>query len=290
MQKWGITDTKSWTVKELKSLILSKGGTPGDFFSHVLQQYRLDADSPDYALRTYIYNTGKFDLSDSTVIDFNTSKPGVPPDMRNISFVPEDDNFDFIGGGAGGGGITQLGSDVVLKPAIDPQELGKKVEITFSQNSLRNIPVKNVEVPYGPDDFNRDSQAYQKILLSPKVGAAYALPAMLGVIADLTTTKTIEYDRGSWSILYGSAGDDVLHASSDRSNNILVGGAGNDLLVGNGLANILIAGSGDDTLKGGVGFDQYVLTADGGRTQSTTMTVEVAYRSMAMCTGAVLLS
>ncbi|WP_157771922.1 calcium-binding protein [Ralstonia solanacearum] len=265
MQKWGITDTKSWTVKELKSLILSKGGTPGDFFSHVLQQYRLDADSPDYALRTYIYNTGKLDLSDSTVIDFNTSKPGVPPDMRNISFVPEDDNFDFIGGGAGGGGITQLGNDVVLKPAIDPQELGKKVEITFSQNSLKNIPVKNVEVPYGPDDFNRDSQAYQKILLSPKVGAAYALPAMLGVIADLTTTKTIEYDRDSWSILYGSAGDDVLRASSDRSNNILVGGAGNDLLVGNGLANILIAGSGDDTLKGGVGFDQYVLTADGGK-------------------------
>ncbi|WP_407058960.1 hypothetical protein ACKZDW_21140 [Ralstonia syzygii subsp. celebesensis] len=108
---------------------------------------------------------------------------------------------------------------------------------------------------------------------------------MLGVIADLTATKTIEYDRGSWSILYGSAGDDVLHAASDRSNNILVGGAGNDLLVGNDLANILIAGSGDDTLKGGVGFDQYVLTSDGGRTQSTTMTVEVAYRSTAMCTG-----
>ncbi|MHA6844417.1 calcium-binding protein [Ralstonia syzygii] len=265
MQKWGITDTKSWTVKELKSLILSKGGTPGDFFSHVLQQYRLDAGSPDYALRTYIYNTGKFDLSDSTVIDFNTSKPGVPPDMRNISFVPEDDNFDFIGGGTGDGGITQLGNDVVLKPAIDPQELGKKVEIAFSQNSLRNIPVKNVEVAYGPDDFSRDSQAYQKILLSPNVGVAYALPAMLGVIADLTATKTIEYDRDSWNIIYGSAGDDVLNASSDRSNDILVGGPGNDLLVGNDLANILIAGSGDDTLKGGAGFDQYVLTSDGGK-------------------------
>ncbi|MFV8484843.1 hypothetical protein ACNRBW_02480, partial [Ralstonia pseudosolanacearum] len=45
---------------------------------------------------------------------------------------------------------------------------------------------------------------------------------------------------------------------------ILVGGPGNDLLAGNGLANILMAGTGNDTLKGGVGYNEYDLVADGG--------------------------
>lgn len=75
VRKWGIETTRSWTVGELKALILREGGTLGDFFTHTLQQYRIDAGSLDYAQRTYIYNSEKFDLSDSTKIDFNTPSP-----------------------------------------------------------------------------------------------------------------------------------------------------------------------------------------------------------------------
>ncbi len=257
MRKWGITDSQPWTVGELEEKI-GKDNIKG-FFKHTLYQYQLDSGVSDYAERTYIYNSEKFDLSPDTVVVFNTSKPNASPELRNISFIPEDDNFDFAGGG---GVVTAVGNGLVLKPTIDPQNIGSTVTINFDGSSIENIPVRNES--YGLNDFNADSSIYKGILSSSIASAFAANGAMRGVIDGLISTKTIEYEREGWKIVYGTTGDDKLHAPLG-SKSILVGGPGNDLLVGDGLANILIAGGGDDTLKGGVGYDEYELVSDGGR-------------------------
>ena len=259
VRKWDIDTTKTWTVGEIKAIILRKGGTLGDFFTHSLQQYRLDASSSDYAQRTYIYNSEKFDLSDSTKVNFNTASPTGTPYMEDVSFVPQNDNFDFSGGGQ----ITQAGNDIVLKPAIDPQGIGRQVGIVFDQNSIGSVPVRNLI--YTKNTYSDDSLAYRDIELIPNVGAVYALPAMLGVVNDLSTANVIEYQRDGGQIIYGSTGDDALSAPSAWSKYILVGGAGNDTLVGNNLADIFVAGGGNNLLKGGVGVDQYIISADGGK-------------------------
>lgn len=257
MRKWGITDSQPWTVGELEEKI-GKDNIKG-FFKHTLYQYQLDSGVSDYAERTYIYNSEKFDLSPNTVVVFNTSKPNASPELRNISFIPEDDNFDFAGGG---GVVTAVGNGLVLKPTIDPQNIGSTVTINFDGSSIENIPVRNES--YGLNEFNADSSIYKGILSSSIASAFAANGAMRGVIDGLISTKTIEYEREGWKIVYGTTGDDKLHAPLG-SKSILVGGPGNDLLVGDGLANILIAGGGDDTLKGGVGYDEYELVSDGGR-------------------------
>ncbi|MFM5463939.1 VCBS domain-containing protein, partial [Aeromonas simiae] len=55
-------------------------------------------------------------------------------------------------------------------------------------------------------------------------------------------------------ILYGQGGDDELHG--DAGNDILFGGSGNDLLAGDEGNDQLDGGSGHDTLQGGSGNDQ----------------------------------
>lgn len=257
MQKWGITDEHPWTVGELEDKI-GKENLKG-FFKHTLYQYKLDVNSSDYAARTYIYNSENFDLSRDTAVSFNTSEPNTPPQLFNVAFVPEADNFDFEGGG---GVVTAVGNGLVLKPAIDFQNIGKKVTINFDEDSISRIPKRNTY--YGPNDFSNDSTEYAKILAGFSGSALAANGAMRGVIDNLISTKTIEYERDGWKIVYGTTADDKLQAAAASSKSILVGGPGNDLLAGNGLANILMAGTGNDTLKGGVGYNEYDLVADGG--------------------------
>ncbi len=257
MQKWGITDEHPWTVGELEDKI-GKENLKG-FFKHTLYQYKLDVNSSDYAARTYIYNSENFDLSRDTAVSFNTSEPNTPPQLFNVAFVPEADNFDFEGGG---GVVTAVGNGLVLKPAIDSQNIGKKVTINFDEDSISRIPKRNTY--YGPNDFSNDSTEYAKILAGFSGSALAANGAMRGVIDNLISTKTIEYERDGWKIVYGTTADDKLQAAAASSKSILVGGPGNDLLAGNGLANILMAGTGNDTLKGGVGYNEYDLVADGG--------------------------
>ncbi|MGC0094495.1 hypothetical protein ACPPTV_00360, partial [Ralstonia pseudosolanacearum] len=257
MQKWGITDEHPWTVGELEDKI-GRENLKG-FFKHTLYQYKLDVKSSDYAARTYIYNSENFDLSRDTAVSFNTSEPNTPPQLFNVAFVPEADNFDFEGGG---GVVTTVGNGLVLKPAIDPQNIGKNVTINFDEDSISRIPKRNTY--YGPNDFSNDSTEYTKILAGFSGSALAANGAMRGVIDNLISTKTIEYERDGWKIVYGTTADDKLQAAAASSKSILVGGPGNDLLAGNGLANILMAGVGNDTLNGGIGYNEYDLVADGG--------------------------
>jgi hypothetical protein len=57
------------------------------------------------------------------------------------------------------------------------------------------------------------------------------------------------------AVLFGGAGDDTLDAQGSIAANVLVGGSGNDTLLGGSGNDILIGGLGNDTLKGNGGDD-----------------------------------
>lgn len=119
MNKFGITDAHPWTIGGLKQHILQQGGKTGDFFKHVLQQYRLNTGSPDYSLRMNIYNSQKFELSDNTTINFNTST-NTPPKITDVSFAPESENFDFKGGGK----LVQTGNELINQKILIRNQSG----------------------------------------------------------------------------------------------------------------------------------------------------------------------
>ncbi|MFV8485617.1 hypothetical protein, partial [Ralstonia pseudosolanacearum] len=129
-----------------------------------------------------------------------------------MAFVPEADNFDFEGGG---GVVTAVGNGLVLKPAIDSQNIGKKVTINFDEDSISRITKRNTY--YGPNDFSNDSTEYAKILAGFSGSALAANGAMRGVIDNLISTKTIEYERDGWKIVYGTTADDKLQAAAASS-------------------------------------------------------------------------
>jgi serralysin len=74
--------------------------------------------------------------------------------------------------------------------------------------------------------------------------------------AALTATESVYVDL-DYGRAYQWLGDGEVLAGSDTLIGIenVLGGAGNDWLVGDGLANVLAGGSGDDYLQGGAGND-----------------------------------
>jgi Ca2+-binding RTX toxin-like protein len=94
----------------------------------------------------------------------------------------------------------------------------------------------------------------------------------------LTGVEFITAQGGSFAVLTGGAGNDVLTASNswtflfggDGADNLtggtgydnLVGGNGNDTLSGNAGNDTLIGGAGNDILTGGVGADKFVFNSN----------------------------
>lgn len=248
----GLVDDHPYTIGELKKNAVKLGLKLGDHFNHVLQQLRLDPTSADYAARTYIYNSQIFSLSDSTVVVFNTSK-NINPVLQNVSIVPQPEDFDFVGGGF----FTNLGNGKLIRD-IDPQAIGKTILIKYDNSLPSTIDY------YRSNDFIADQKTFSSKIVSELAGLASALPAMLGVVEDLNLSKTIEYVRNNKKIVYGSIGKDVKIQTSSDSAYILVGGAGNDLLVGAGLDDVMMGGKDDDRLRGGGGVDKYLFSKDDG--------------------------
>jgi Ca2+-binding RTX toxin-like protein len=66
-----------------------------------------------------------------------------------------------------------------------------------------------------------------------------------------------EVTDGTKANVFGRAGNDVLKATSDPDGSIILGNAGDDVLIGGNFADLLTGGLGDDRLTGGGGADQF---------------------------------
>jgi Ca2+-binding RTX toxin-like protein len=118
-------------------------------------------------------------------------------------------------------------------------------------------------IPY--DHVSRIRSAGSSLMVDFK-NPVHSLTVSSGGGDDIIILGCLDYGCGASfeTILDGGAGDDVLDASrATRSvtliggagNDILLGGRGNDLLIGGDGCDILRGGCGDDTLLGGAGMD-----------------------------------
>ena len=211
------------------------------------------------------------------------------------------DDFDFVGGD----GLTQLGNEAVLEPAIDPSRIGETVPLRFDEATIYT---------YTRSSFDADvarAEDFSTVLSPLSVSRA-----MGSVIRELYNEGTINTTVDSKLILYGSDGDDAisqyisriginvsdpgltrpnpLHeykqnglayvagAGNDMINGTsdddrIVGGAGTDQLYGGGGDDILIFDAADAFVFGGAGRDiGYALTADAVTLDLTASEIEVA--------------
>ena len=95
-------------------------------------------------------------------------------------------------------------------------------------------------------------------------GATFSSPEGATLIDGGSGNNTLDYSAYTSSVQVNLAEalatgvDKILHIQN------VIGGFGNDILIGDSSDNILAGGPGDDILQGGQGNDRYVFTADWG--------------------------
>ena len=209
-----------------------------DDWHFAITQSEIGSDSSDYGIRSLIYNSTRFFLSEEATFVVNEDGSKY---IKNMAIYPEGDDFNFIGGSWG----AYLGN-FYLENEIDPYNIGETVYITFSGD----VPMESV---YTYEDYQQDKQ--NKI--SNYTGIASHLKSDIDVLLNiLKSNKTIDYvtDDGG-KIVYdgGITGNLEGTAFSD----ILVGGNGEDILDGGRKNDILFGGYGYDTYRfnGNFGVD-----------------------------------
>ena len=96
----------------------------------------------------------------------------------------------------------------------------------------------------GADTLNEAGGGLDTVDFSPTTG--------VGVTVDLSLATVQTVATGRLTLVLGSA----------TTFENIIGGANNDSLTGNTLANLITGGAGDDTLAGGTGNDSYLFDAD----------------------------
>jgi hypothetical protein len=249
-----------------------------------LAQSRYDDGSDNYFGRAYIWESTGFQIHKDTRF-FVSKDPegpryisafGIEPYYSPTTLTPErTDNFDFQGGS-----ITSDAANYFLKPAVDPNGIGRIVNISFTEpRTLRSAAFTFA------DYEQARATTVQPMLVATAVAriAANANGFVNGLFAEGATRLL---DSNSRPIIYGAYGkDDLLIGSTsvagyDISKSPLaftqplatyvpngiayVAGTGTDVVQGTSAGDYIDGGTGDDMLKGGLGFDTYAFkTGDG---------------------------
>ncbi len=105
-------------------------------YDWVMNEYDFQDDNDDYFERIYIFNTISFQIVDDALFVVNSSGER---QVQNFAVIPRTDlkipeNFDFVGGNA----FTTL-LNIVLERSIDPNKIGKKVNIEFVGDVQRSL-------------------------------------------------------------------------------------------------------------------------------------------------------
>ncbi len=242
----GLVAGMEYTQDEIYNKFIGSGYNPGvdstkpdrtTQFS-MKQMYYSDG-SPDFGMRTYIYNTQAFVISKDArfVVDANGTRH-----IKNYAIYALQDNFDFTGG------VPIVGP--IGESVVDPSHIGRTVYMDFL--NPESAPTKDYYVA----DFNMDKAKNSQYF---DVGHAAVAIAEAGAIAielfsqgNRVTRALDEFNR---PILYGTDDNNAMSASFTRDeapllfdykNNgvVLIGGDGNDVLTGGDHSDLLIGGEG----------------------------------------------
>ena len=169
------------------------------------------------------------------------------------------DTFTINAGGSiasvdGGGGtdtlVTASGNNSWLVSGIGSGQL----------NSLAYAMIENLTGGSGDDLF--ELMPAGQITGALNAGSGFntlsyrqrSTPVSVNLAAGIRTATNIASILDSFSVIIGGSGNDSLIGSRTRGM-VLSGGAGNDSLTGGFSHDVLIGGSGSDTLRGGAGRD-----------------------------------
>jgi Ca2+-binding RTX toxin-like protein len=163
-----------------------------------------------------------------------------------------DDTFEFVAlSGVAATVIGGAGTDTLS--AADATNLW--VLASSNGGSLGDITFTGTEVLQGgtgADTYRFNTGAAGSFIIDESAGGTDTLDFSL-------QTAAITVDLASATAQQVKSGLTLTLSSGDVVEN-LVGGAGNDMLSGNVLANVLTGGAGNDTLLGDAGDDRYVFT------------------------------
>ena len=214
-------------------------------FNLSFAHHDIDIGSPDYGIRTYIYNNAGFKLSDDLLFVVENGNLRI----ENLAILPLDDQFDFetrddysdikewlkyL--------AAKYGNENVLRKNIDPDLIGRPVEIEF--NPLKKGPDSIPRTTYDIDDFNNDVAQFSLW----KDGSLTDAKKPLEVIRTaLNVAGIYNYDTDTQGkIVYGTAKHDK-QLEGTSGGDVIVAGDGDDLVLGSIGNDTLFGGSHQDT-------------------------------------------
>ncbi|MBY5635207.1 RTX toxin [Rhizobium leguminosarum] len=236
-----------------------------DSFGLDIRQFNYLDGVDDYAERTYVFNSGRFKISDNAQFIIH---PDGSREILNFSIVPrEDDNFDFEGGGI----AAEFGNDL-WEPEIDPSGIGRTVDIKFT--NVGNVPLRT----YTLADYTNDQATVSSWSFPGPSDIAKLIDVSQQLWDDGVTKLLVDYkgtadDADDRPVIYGTNNfDDFSVDLDDHVSSLMepylvngvavVAGKGNDYVVGSNYADLLLGGSGEDTLVGGRTSESLSGTAD----------------------------
>ena len=214
-------------------------------FSYLLIFHERDfADAtPDYAERTYIWNSVAFQIDDSArfIVDADGTKH-----IENFVILPylnngKMENFDFNSTDT----IAALGG-LSLQPDLDPSKIGRTVNFAFTG-------------VISPKSYTSANYEQDKLLATTwdHPGLSTLLDAIRGLEDKLFSESVAPALVGNQPVIYGTTGNDSLswlllndhkYLGDDIANGIIfVAGSGADDITTSDYDDTLIGGSGADT-------------------------------------------
>jgi hypothetical protein len=269
--------------------------TPGEYFSvsktvlndlyfglrsisWQMRQVNYDDGQDNLAERAYIWNNMAFQIADDSNIKFVIEADGTKKieNFRAYPRLDNQDNFDFTSEGLAG-----IVGNFYLEPRIDPSSIGRTVNINFdkisqippievyTENDFYQDVTSNITAGSVADLFT-DGRIETKYFINVPTAASRILPELGEFMDQLFTDSTRFLDGNNKPIIYGTVEDDnfsgagaylypTLNTYADNGF-VLIGGKGNDTIIGFSNDDVIDGGEGDDKLNGSVGDDIAVFT------------------------------
>ncbi|MEP3279374.1 MAG: calcium-binding protein, partial [Stappiaceae bacterium] len=220
-----------------------------DSYGINFQQYDYQDSIDDLAERTWTWNSTAIKLADDVqfVVDANGNRF-----IDNYYLVPRynSENFDFDTNDF----LLNITADYV-QDLMDLSRIGRTVEIEFTGGVSSRIT-------YTLQDFQNDRNLEsQQFNPTPNL-----LPKINDLLDQLWDSDITQFVHEGKPVLYGTKGDDLLLAKKVEENSYfsdeleqdvhLIGGDGNDLLLGMKGRDRLDGGKDNDVLLGGGNEDQ----------------------------------
>ncbi|WP_186728985.1 hypothetical protein [Sphingomonas panacisoli] len=211
-------------------------------FLYTLSNANTDVGSSDFFLRAFMFGHADFHLSPDTqfVVDTNGDLH-----IENMRYIPDVDNFDFDSTGP-----TAIYDAVFAKPEIDPSSIGRQITWTYSDPTI-------VHNGYYAANYAANVLNNYNITSNSIYAGAIILSQSFGYFNQWKSEGVYENFRDNKTIIYDGLGTNVVVADiTSLHGSILIGGDGNDQLIGAHYDDVFYGGDGNDTIKPGLGSSE----------------------------------